>query len=80
MLAHMSQPREALTGVDDMLIVQVSETGKSIIYDGLSGDQRKSCGVDMEQSFFEIGEDEHIPLKNAIHGCSYIRRVFDAFL
>lgn len=41
---------EGLTGVDDALIVQISEASKSILYDDLSSDERKSQGVDMEQS------------------------------
>lgn len=72
--------REGLTGVDDVLVVQISEASKSIPYDDLFGDGRKSCGVDMEQSLLEIGEDEHMPLRNAIHGCSDMGRVLDVLL
>ncbi len=32
--------REGLTGMDDMLVVQISEASKSIPYDGLFGDRR----------------------------------------
>jgi hypothetical protein len=34
----------------------------------------------MEQSLFEIGEDENMPLGNAIHGCSDMGRVLDVLL
>ena len=72
--------REGLTGVDDMLIVHISEASKSIPDDDLFGDGRKSCNVDMEQSLLEIGENENMPLRNAIHGCSNMRRVLDVLL
>lgn len=69
-----------LTGVDDMFVVQISESGESIPYDDLFGDGRKSCDVDMEQSLLEIGEDENMPLRNAIYSCSDMRRVLDVLL
>lgn len=72
--------KEGLAGVDDVLVVQISEASKSIPYDDLFGDGRKSCGVDMEQSLLEIGEDENMPLRNAIHGCSDMGRVLDVLL
>ena len=72
--------REGLTGVDDVFVVQISEASKSIPYDDLFGDGRKSCDVDVEQSLFEIGEDENMPLRNAIHGCSDMGRVLDVLL
>lgn len=71
---------EGLTGVDDVLVVQISEASKSILYDDLSSDERKSQGVDMEQSLLEKGEDEHMPLRNAIHSCSDMGRVLDVLL
>lgn len=71
---------EGQTGVDDVLVVQISEANKSIPYDGLFGDGRKICGVDMEQSLLEIREDENMPLRNAIHGCSDMGRVLDVLL
>jgi hypothetical protein len=37
-----------LAGVDDMLVVQISEASKSIPYDAFFGDGRKSYGIDME--------------------------------
>ena len=81
MSAYMLQSvREGLTGVDDMLIVHISEASKSIPYDDLFGDGRKSCNVDMEQSLLEIGENENMPLRIAIHGCSNMRRVLDVLL
>lgn len=64
----------------DVLVVQISETSKSIPYYGIFGDRRKSCAVDMEQSLLEIEEDEHMPLGNAIHGCSDMGRVLDVLL
>jgi hypothetical protein len=78
----MSQPckREWLTGVDDVLVVHISKASKSVPYDGLFGDRRESCNVDMEQSLLETGEDENIPLRNAIHGCSDTGRVLDVLL
>lgn len=72
--------RAGLAGVDDALVVQVSEASKSIPYDGLFGDGRKSCGVDMEQSLLDIGKDENMPLRNAIHGRSDMGRVLDVLL
>lgn len=66
--------------MDDVLVVQISEASKSIPYDGPFGDERKSCDVDMEQSLLEIGEDENMPLRNAIHGCSDIGGVLDVLL
>lgn len=66
--------------MNDMLVVQISEAGKSIPYDDLSCDGRKSCGVDMEQPLLEIGEDENMPLGNAIHGCSDMGRGLDVLL
>jgi hypothetical protein len=72
--------REGPTGVDDVLVVQISEASKSIPYDALFGDGRKSCGVDMEQSLLEIGEDKNMPLRNTIHGCSDMGRVINVLL
>jgi hypothetical protein len=72
--------REWLTGVDDVLVVQISKAGESIPYDDFFGHGRKSGDVDMEQSLLEIGEDENMPLRNAIHGCSDMGRVLDVFL
>jgi hypothetical protein len=63
-----------------MLVVQISEASKSIPYDGLFGDGSKSCGVDMEQPLLEIGEDENMSLRDAIHGCSDMGRVLDMLL
>ena len=81
MSTHMLQScTEGLTGVDDVLVVQISETSKSIPYDALFSDGRKSCGVDMEQSLLEIGEDENMPLGNAIDGCSNMGRVLNVLL
>lgn len=34
----------------------------------------------MEQLLLEIREDEDMPLRNAIHGCSDMGRVFDVLL
>jgi hypothetical protein len=34
----------------------------------------------MEQSLLEIGKDENLPLRNAIHGCSDMGRVLDVLL
>jgi hypothetical protein len=75
-----AQLGEELTGVDNVLVVQISEASKNIPYDGLFGDRRQSCGVDVEQSLLEIGEDEHMPLRNAIHGCSDMGRVPNVLL
>lgn len=83
MSAHMSQSCKRvawLTSVNDVLVVQISETSKRIPYDDLFGDRRKSCGVDMEQLPLEIGEDENMPLRNAIYGCSDTGRVLDVLL
>ena len=66
--------------MDDAFVVQISEASESIPYDGLFGDERKSCDVDMEQSLLEIGEDENMPLRNTIHGCSDMGRVPDVLL
>lgn len=66
--------------MDDVLVVQISEASKSIPYDGLFGGGREGCGVDMEQSLLEIGEDEDLALRNAIHGCSDMGRVLDVLL
>jgi len=63
-----------------MFVVQISESSESIPYDGLSGGGRKSCDIDVEESLLEIGEDENMPLGNAIHRCSDIRRVLDMLL
>ncbi len=63
--------------MDDALVVEVSEASESIPYDGLFGDGRKSCDVDMEQPLLEIGEDQDVSLGNAIHGCSDMGRVLD---
>jgi len=69
-----------LTGVDDVFVVQISEASESIPYDDLFGDGRKRCDVDMEQSLLEIGEDENMPLRNAIHSRSDMGRVLDVLL
>lgn len=66
--------------MDNVLVVQISKANKSIPYDSLFGDGRKSCGVDMEQSLLEMGEDENMPLRNAIHGCSDMAGVLDVLL
>ena len=66
--------------MDDVLVVQISEASKSILYDGLFGDGRKRCGVDMEQSLLEIGENENMPLRNATDGGSDMGRVLDVLL
>jgi len=66
--------------VDDVFVVQISEASESIFYNGLSGDARKSCDVDMEQSLLEIREDENVPLRDAIHSCSDMGRVLDVLL
>lgn len=79
-LTMLSVVREGLTGMDDVHVVQISEASKSVPYDDLFGYRRKSCGVDMEQSLLKVGEDEHIPLRNAIHGCADIGRVLDMLL
>jgi hypothetical protein len=63
-----------------MFVVQISEPSESIPYDGLSGGGRKSCDVDMEQSLLEIGEDENMPLSNAIYRGSDMRRVLNMLL
>jgi hypothetical protein len=78
----MSQPckREWLTGVDDVLVMQISKASECVPYDGPFGDGRESCDVDMEQSLLKIGEDENMPLRNAIHGCSDTGRVLDVLL
>jgi hypothetical protein len=68
------------TGVDDVFVVQISEASERIPYDGLFSDGRKSCDVDMEQSLLEVGEDENMPLRNAIYGCSDMGRVLDVLL
>lgn len=41
---------------------------------------REGCGIDMKQSLLEVGEDEHMSLRNAIHGCPDKGRVFDVIL
>jgi hypothetical protein len=78
---HATNPvRDWLTGVDDVLVVQISKASKSIPYDGPFGDGRKSDDVDMEQSLLEMGEDEDMPLRNAIYGCSYMGRMLNVLL
>lgn len=71
---------QGLTGVDDMLVVQISKAGESIPYDDFLGDRRKRCDVNMEESLLEIREDEHMPLRNAIHCCSDMGGVLDVLL
>lgn len=66
--------------MDDVLVVQISETGKSIPYGDFLGDRGKRCGVNMEESLLEIREDENMPLRDAIHSCSDMGRVLDVLL
>lgn len=66
--------------MDDVFVVQISEASESIPYDDIFGDGRMSCDVDMEQSLLEIGEDENMPLRNAIHSGSDMGRVLDVLL
>lgn len=66
--------------MDDVLVVQISEAGKSILYDDFLGGRRKRCGVNMEESLLEIREDENMPLRDAIHGCSDMGRALDVLL
>lgn len=69
-----------LTGVEDAFVVQIGEASERISYDGLFGDGRKSCGVDMQQPHLTMGEDENVPLGDAVHGCPDMGRVFDVLL
>ena len=66
--------------MDDVLVVQISDASESIPYHGLFGDGRKSCDFDMEQSLLEIGEDENMQVRNAIHSYSDMGRVLDVLL
>lgn len=66
--------------MNDVLLMQISEPRKSIPDDGFSGRKREGYCIDMEQSPLEVGKNEHMSLRNAIHGCPDIWRVSDVLL
>jgi hypothetical protein len=72
--------RDDLTSVNNLLVMQISEAGESILDDRFPGGRIKGGSLDVTKILLEIWEDEYVPLGNAVHCCPHVRRVLDVFL